>query len=56
MPRGSISKSPASQIITKDYVSKGIPKHMGGSRSGDSNDPKMDHSISQQSEDRTKVR
>lgn len=52
MGRGNITKSPAASIL-RDHVIKGIPKEMGGNRMGDSNDKSRDHSISQQSKDRT---
>lgn len=55
MSRGSI-KSPAQQILGKDYSLKGIPKEMGRQGSGDSKDSKHDHAISEQSDNRTKIR
>ena len=49
------SKSPAEQLIHREYKVTGIPKEMGGrSEKGHSKD--MDHAIQEREHDRTRVR
>ena len=55
MSRGSI-KSPAQQLLGKEHSMRGIPKQMGQPGAGDAKDSKRDHAISEQSDNRTKIR